>query len=371
MKMAFSNHSIRLAFICITFFLLQAHEVAAQSQVKIFGTIDAGIEYINTGDPHESRSLRASSGSGRTSRLVFEGNEEISKDLSAGFFLDIGFWGDTGKNYPTGAGSNGIFGRRSVLGLSHKQLGGITMGREYTPQFWVGLKSDIAGLAYYGNAVTRSKVTPRASNAIEYTSPTMHGITMLGLWSAGETAINNTGESSTSPFNEGRQQAISIEYNNEVLFLAYAYGTTAIKENAIANTTSIAKEHIAGFKYRWKNFTFNGSWTYLNPQNLYNDRKAVILGVVQRLTNVTQIGMQWSRSRRQAEKGAEPTENTLSLHGSYDLSNRTMLYINLANQINNSTSSQSLSASIGPNMIVPTTNGTTIKVLLVGVSHNF
>jgi predicted porin len=344
----------------------------AQSPVRVFGTIDASVERVATGDPGAAGTLRVSSGSGRTSRLVFEGNEDLGAGAYAKFFIDIGFWADSGANYPTGPGATGLFGRRSVLGFGARDWGGVTIGREYTPQFWVQLKGDIAANAYYGSLPNRSRHNSvRASNAIEYTSPSLAGVTLVALWSAGAVAANGGAEASAAPFDEGRQKGASIEYADERLFVAAAYGTTASKDGAAATFSVGASDATLVIKYRFDGVTLNASCSRVDPPGANNVIGAVIVGAMRRVTAVSQLGLQLSYSRQDAPIGRAPAEKTMSLHASYDLSKRTMLYANYARQANNSSSNQPLIASIGPNTIVPKTKGTTLSAFQLGMSHNF
>jgi predicted porin len=343
----------------------------ANCQVRIFGTLDAGVERIGGAD-HNGNTWRLSSGSGRTSRIVFEGLEMLSPELSAKFFLDIGFWADSGANYPTGPGVTGIFGRRSIIAIQDKNLGSITLGREYTPQFWLSLKTDIAGNAYYGNATTRFRLlNARASNAIEYTSPNIKGFTATALASMGGSPSTGGDESKQAPFSEGRQRAISLDYNHDNLYVAIAYGTVDLKPDALALRTKQASEMSFGLKYKMDGVSINFGYHHGKPVQAKTDIEVFLLGVMKRLTPQSQVGVQVSQSSQLMVNSPKASEMVISAHYNYDLSARTMLYLNLAQQNNNAYSQQALIASIGPNVISPKYKGAKMHVMLLGMSHNF
>lgn len=349
-----------------------AASAQAQSLLRVSGTLDLGVEYLNTGDPGANGSLRVSAGSGRASRIVFDGQEDLGRGLSAKFCLDVGILADTGANFPTGAGVRGPYGRTSVLGLASTDWGGVTIGRQNTPQFFTALKADVAANAYYGNTGNRSHYNnTRASNSVLYTSPTWSGLSVSGLWGAGFSPDYDGQERTTAPFDEGRQQAVSLDFVNDRLYLGYAYGRAAIKSVDVPTTTVHASDQILGAKYRFDAVTVNANWIRVSPPGSAGDIDVYVAGAMYRWATWNQLGAQVSRSRQRLTDGALSAENVISVHYSRDLSKRTMGYVNWARQANSPASSQPLIASIAPNALVPTTKGTTLNAWLVGMSHNF
>ncbi|MES2128305.1 MAG: porin [Pseudomonadota bacterium] len=345
---------------------------SAAAQLRISGTVDGGVEYVSTGAPGQAGSVRVSSGSARPSRIVVEGTEAIGAQLSARFYLDAGFWSDIGSIYPTGPGSTGIFGRRSVVGLDSRRWGSLMLGREYTPQFWVGLKADVAGNAYYGNTVNRSHANSvRASNAVEYTSPSLGGWTVVALWSAGAVAGNNGNEAASAPLDEGRQRAASLDYQDERWLLAGAYGTTMVRDPFDATRTVATSDATVAAKYRAEGWTFNASWGHVRPVTIEQDYTVWMAGVLRPLSLRDQLGLQVSHSRQRHPGAADSTELVASMHLTRNLAPRTQIYANYARQRNSANSAAPMIAGIGPNQIVPPVAGTTLQVLLLGMSHHF
>ncbi len=360
----------RAASLCVC--LLGPAGALAQSSLRVFGTIDGGIELVSTGDPGSASMLRVSSGSARSSRLVFDGAEVINPALTAKFQLDIGFWADTGAVFPTGSTPAALFGRRAVLGLSGRDWGALMIGREYRPHSVLLFKADVADLAYYGSMANRARVSGfRVANALAYTSPAVAGFSALALWGAGAVAGDGNNEARAAPFDEGRQRAVALDYTGTRLYAGAAYGTIATKDSPGAGTSSRVSDAVLVAKYQFDGVALNAGASHVHTPGQRKDIATVIVGVQRALSPVCSAGLQLSRSIQDAASGVKPAETVLSLHISYQLSARTMLYANVARQRNNSSSSQPLIGSVAANNIAPATPGTTPRVLLIGMSHNF
>ena len=66
----------------------------AQSNVVIYGVVDAGVTYTSAVGPHNSSRLSVDSGDLSTSRLGFKGTEDLGGGLKAIFQLESGFNAD-------------------------------------------------------------------------------------------------------------------------------------------------------------------------------------------------------------------------------------------------------------------------------------
>jgi predicted porin len=101
---------------------------SAQSNVTLFGIVDANVRVVNNGDG----SMTSLSSNGlNTSRLGVRGSEDLGGGLRAGFWLE------TGLNPDTGTTSDGtrFWNRRSTVSLSSETLGEVRMGRDFTPTY--------------------------------------------------------------------------------------------------------------------------------------------------------------------------------------------------------------------------------------------
>ena len=88
---------------------------SAQSSVRLFGALDAGVSYydakttnLTTGASTKQSSWRQSSSGYNSSRLGFLGTEDLGGGLAAGFWLEMGLNNDTGDaGQAAGVGSGG------------------------------------------------------------------------------------------------------------------------------------------------------------------------------------------------------------------------------------------------------------------------
>jgi len=110
----------------------------AQSNVTIAGRIDMGLQHINTGRTSDTR---MDSGTYTASRLIFRGTEDLGGGLSVLFYLESRFNASTGEQQSAAK----FWNAGSYLGLSSKDWGTITLGRQYVPMFWSFLFADDTG----------------------------------------------------------------------------------------------------------------------------------------------------------------------------------------------------------------------------------
>jgi predicted porin len=175
----------------------------AQSNVTLYGLIDAGVTYVNNGAfKGGSGALQggpawlAQSSILQGSRWGLRGSEDLGGGLKAIFVLENGF------DVFSGSASQGgrMFGRQSYVGLSSATAGTITLGRQYDSVFdfvqpMTASYSTTFGL--FGGAFGDVDImanTARINNSIKYTSINYNGLTFGGLWSlwgqAGQFATN-------------------------------------------------------------------------------------------------------------------------------------------------------------------------------------
>ncbi len=201
-----------------------AGTAAAQSSVTIYGVVDMSIAKnncnsatklcaVNPGAPtSDAWTMQQST----TSRLGFRGNEDLGGGLSAQFQIEHRFNPDTGAQNQAP-----FWNGRSYVQLTSAAAGSVYLGREYTPAFWVELKSDPFGNDGVGQtAVTMmwagymtpdaaSTVTSnpqaswpgggsaRSSNTVGYKTPNFGGLTANVAVSLAET----TGQGRNLGFN--------------------------------------------------------------------------------------------------------------------------------------------------------------------------
>ena len=99
---------------------------AAQSNVTLYGIVDAAAAIEKTGAPGAKRRPVLNSGNQSSSRFGFRGTEDLGDGFRAIFALEAGIGLDTGIS------DAAFFGRRAIVGLEGG-LGSLTLGREYSP----------------------------------------------------------------------------------------------------------------------------------------------------------------------------------------------------------------------------------------------
>jgi predicted porin len=184
----------------------------AQTSVTVYGSLDAGVAYIN--DLGGSSVTRVDQGTMQPDRIGFRGTEDLGGGMKAFFQLEGGFSTDTGSQ--TNAGR--LFNRASVVGLSGN-LGTVTLGNmpdivfDYAGKLSNGFQLTNFYLFHPGNLDTVAN-TYQFNNSVRYTSPAFGGVTVSAMAGLGE----QPGSSSTN-----RNLSAGANYTKGPLRLALAY----------------------------------------------------------------------------------------------------------------------------------------------------
>lgn len=159
----------------------------AQSSVTLYGLIDAGVTYTNnqvgpTGAGHSNWELK--SGPVQYSRWGLRGAEDLGGGLKAIFNLENGFNLNSGQN----TSSNRIFNRQAYVGLSSRDYGVLTFGRQTDDMVdFVGPLS-LTGTEYGGTHfahpfdVDNLNDSFQINNAVKYQSPDFAGFKLGALY---------------------------------------------------------------------------------------------------------------------------------------------------------------------------------------------
>lgn len=203
-----------------------ATTASAQSSVTLYGIVDFGIDYLSnvqTGQgPNGPRGHSAvlvedgSTGGFQSSRWGILGTEDLGGGLSTIFRIESGFSVANGSITQGGL----LFGRQVYVGLSSRQYGTLTLGRQYDVlstylgQFLSVTKWGGYMASHPGGDLDNTYSTRRINNAIKYISADYNGFTFGGLYSLSGVAGN-----------PGRNQAYSVgaNYAQGPLVLAVAY----------------------------------------------------------------------------------------------------------------------------------------------------
>lgn len=172
------------ALTCAAFALMAAGNAHAQSSVTLYGIISTGVEYVS--NEKGSHLFALGNGGMMPPRWGLRGDEDLGGGTHAIFTLENGF------SITNGAMLGGEFGRQAFVGLSNKDAGTVTMGRQYeemTSQMWWAESANIfAGIGAHIGDNDNMFFTNRFNNAVRYASPTFGG----GFSFAGSYAFSNS-----------------------------------------------------------------------------------------------------------------------------------------------------------------------------------
>lgn len=340
-----------------------AQGALAQSNVVLYGVVDAGVERIGgVAVGAEKENLMRVTGSNQVaSRWGLRGSEDLGGGLKAVFQLESGFAPDTGVLMQNGR----LFGREATVGLAGS-WGQVKIGRQKNALFDLHLVYSPMGYTSYGVvSADNAFFTQRADNSIKYTFQ-RGPFTSTWMYSAGRDALAGTpaGSQSEAPGNSkiGRQMGTNATYAAGPLSVSLGYdlqnGTTA----ALAPQTDTRA--YVGAKYIIK-----GNTLYAGMMRRSNDIPAIdtvndltwagIRHPVTEKFGVTAWVFQ-TKLRRSDDKG---TLVGASLF--YDFSKRSQGYLNMAYITNDGASRQGVTTST-PSMPGGTQNG-----IALGIAHTF
>jgi predicted porin len=214
----------------------------AQSSVTLYGVIDTGLEFANGG---AGTQVRETNNSIFASRWGLTGVEDLGGNLHADFKLENGFLPNNG----TAVG--GLqFGRESWVGLSGA-FGAVRFGVNYTPLHDMltvyGPRGFGSGLSW-GNASAYYLFTPlaRASNSVDYRSPTFYGLSTRVFYGLG----TNDGTTVGAPKTLGNTGSLSLNYavghfGANATYTNQRYSTLTAAQTLTAQTQTFAGDYYA------------------------------------------------------------------------------------------------------------------------------
>lgn len=327
---------------------------AAQSNVTIYGVLDAALSKEDTGAPNGGKPLQLNSGNQSSSRFGFRGSEDLGGGLKAIFNLEAGYALDTG------VGDSSLFGRRSVVGLE-SAYGTLTLGREYSPIAAVAAASDPFGQGFYGSNLSAfgstGRLTRRLSNSVNYKSNNYSGFSVLAAYAAGEQTFPAVPVTADSLNLRG----IAGQYSNGGLYLGLGYHEY--------NRLQIGKdkEMAFGAAYKFGDFEVKGGYLAADPTGANNKFEQINLGATYTMAAI-KFFVTWQQDKVELN-GAKA--NGVAVAYTYNLSKRTNLYASYARLDNNGTGAFGLNSS-STNITPPATApGSDPTALSVGVRHAF
>jgi predicted porin len=322
---------------------------AAQTNVTLYGILDAAVSSQDTGGP-DGRTTVVNSGNQSSSRFGFRGTEDLGNGLKAMFNLEAG------ASIDTGAGDSALFGRRAVVGLEGG-FGSLTVGREYSPIAAIAGATDAFGQGFYGSnlsAFTTNRLTRRLSNSVNYKSPAWNGFKVLAAWSAGEVNTANTPS--------GDLKGVGAEYTLGGLYLGAAYHQI----NRVAAGKD--KEAAAGAGYRFEQLgglEIKANWMQADREGTPAKYQQLNLG------GSMPFGAHRVYANFQQQKQGAARGNSWALAYTYSLSKRTNLYASYAGLDNNDSAVFGLSSSSVTIAPAAAALGKDPSVFSLGLRHSF
>jgi len=195
---------------------LAAAGAQAQSSVSLYGLVDVGVGQFEANQVENgsggsfytlpwTKKVKVEPGMMSTSYWGLSGKEDLGGGVAAEFKLEAFFLGDTGAQGRFGGDTN--FARSAYVGLTSKELGTVRMGRNTPPLFISTLIFNPFGDSfvwspsirqwYNGSAGSQLRGDSGWNNSVNYISPSLGGLTINGIVSAGEgwsTTTTGTGK---------------------------------------------------------------------------------------------------------------------------------------------------------------------------------
>jgi len=332
----------------------------AQSSVTVYGIYDGGYLYSNK-EFNSSSNVKTITTSGSfagnasaSSRVGFRGMEDLGGGLAATFNLEIGISPGTGgltTTSGTGIGGQSETGiRTSVVGLSHKQWGSVSIGRQLT-----GIHGVLAGDIWGGNNMvgdltysnfsgtdtgsntqagtngvsTRVHLDAvRANNLLAYTTPNMSGLVLRADYS------NDRATSISTPGANVGNMGLSGVYTNGPLIIKAATHKVIANVTVVTPTTSTINAASISYKVgdAMVQYTYGSvkQESNLGVQTYkYNANKLSANYKMGNITPFAQIGL--GKSEEAANTGTADDKG-YQVGVEYALSKRSSLYAAYASQ---------------------------------------
>ncbi|GAB2485912.1 porin [Comamonas humi] len=302
--------------------LLAGGAAFAQSKVTLSGFVDLNLEYLKNSGADGSLK-RISSGGLNNSRINFSGVEDLGGTNKAYFTIEPMFSADTGAMSPQF--------RQSFVGV-RGDWGDVTLGRQFTPSYWVAGYADPNWASAYSvvNNMQFFYASYRVDNAIQYKTPSFGGLTGRVMYSFGK-------EDQTK---NGRFLSTALEYRSGPLFVGFASERTYTQD--VFNKASMhdsrdnylsAVYRIGGFEPTLVFHTYDGYYAYPPYVGFTSKGWDVQLGARWNIDGTSRVHASFVH-RKDDNNRDIGSANGLTLGYTYGMSKRTDLYV-LASHIKN------------------------------------
>ncbi|MEK6418289.1 porin [Paraburkholderia tropica] len=318
----------------------------AQSSVTLYGRLDAGIEYVsglpNNAYTGSTSRWRMESGNWGTSLWGMKGVEDLGAGNKALFQLEGSFSTTNGSLGAAGT----LWNRWATVGFANDSYGTLLLGRELaiTNGVW---DFDPFGQTNWSSAsLVRGRNWPQTSNNISWQSPKWNGFDVYGQYSFSN-ATNWNGNGTTT---QGRSDGIQVTYSNSLFQLRGIY-------DEIRNASNGGLDDVFNYSRQY----FAGANLFLGPfkvQAVYQASRTSGATVAAYGTPTTTDqewgGVTWQATPAAALIAAVYHVNAnngggnatiYSVGGSYNLSKRTLLDVQVATVRNSKAANFGLDAN--------------------------
>lgn len=211
----------------LTAFALCSTATQAQSSVTLYGSVDAGVTYVN--NERGAHNVRVDSGNRSPDRWGLRGVEDLGDGLRAIFALENGFNLDDGTMKRAGV----IFSRYAYVGLAGR-AGTLSFGHlpDFMYEYLRPASSGSLGSTFFYHPGNLDNLANQfqIDNAVKYESPSFGGL-QFG-------AINGFGET-PDDFNRARSYSFGMRYQNSNTLLSGAYTKSYNRSLNIGGTLGI------------------------------------------------------------------------------------------------------------------------------------
>ncbi|KGW78428.1 gram-negative porin family protein [Burkholderia pseudomallei MSHR2990] len=316
----------------------------AQSSVTLYGRVDTGIEYIS-GLPNATYTgstsrWRAESGNWGGSFWGMKGAEDIGGGNKVVFQLEGAFNAMNGQ-----AAGNTMFYDVGTVGLSNDKYGTFLLGREAFISNGLWDFDPFGQTAWSSASLVRGRNWQKSSNNISYQSPKFGGFDVYGQYSLSNATSWNG--NNTTP--QGRQDGLQITYTAPLFQVRGIYDEIRDPKNGLLNDPfSHSREYFAGLN------VFLGPVTLRAAYQANRTSGGAATG-----NGPTSLDLEWAGANWQVtpaaaliaaayhvngNKGAG-NATIYSIGGTYNLSKRTLLDLQIATVRNSAKANFGLDAN--------------------------
>lgn len=318
--------------------------VSAQSNVTVFGVLDAGITRETGGA--EGAVTKLATGVQSGSRLGFKGQEDLGDGMNVHFMLINGFDLDTGKMRQGGA----LFGRDAYVGLTTK-AGTVNLGRQCNPIFIALDSIDPFETGFTGSSTNLMNVgAARTNNTVTYATPKVNGLSATVMYGFGEKA----GDSSL-----GRTIGFSIDYAAGPWMASLAY------DSLKATSFNTMKETLLAASYNFGPATVHAMFE-TEKDDVGSDFRDFLLGTSVPLGRGKLLA---SFVKKQDRSSTQRGGRQFAVGYTYGLSKRTNLYSSFGTIHNEADASNYVGDASSGGSAPVAGNGS--RALSVGIRHKF